>query len=103
MPMPPDEPPPEGFEAEVEEIREIVPSRAVLTELARGFLLVHETNTTRAVQFALTFLREQTGRAATAKAGSVPTVTQAQRSLGRLPRGPVEPAGSDPGPWTDVE
>ncbi len=40
------------------EFRQVVPGRAVLTELARGFLLVHETNPKRATQFALTFLQE---------------------------------------------
>ncbi|MCI4331537.1 MAG: hypothetical protein L3K19_06790 [Thermoplasmata archaeon] len=42
-------------------ISEIVPERAVLTELARGFLLVHQADPDRAKRFAQTFLREQTG------------------------------------------
>jgi len=43
----------------VAEIHEIVPARAVLTELARGFLLVRENDRARAVRFAATFLRER--------------------------------------------
>ncbi len=39
----------------------IVPSRAVLTELARGFLILNERDRGRAAQFASTFLREQSG------------------------------------------
>jgi hypothetical protein len=39
-------------------LSEIVPERAVLTELARGFLLVHEADPERARRFAQTFLRE---------------------------------------------
>jgi hypothetical protein len=40
---------------------EVVPARAVLTELARGFLMVHETDPDHARQFAQTFLRERSG------------------------------------------
>ncbi|HTT34447.1 MAG TPA: hypothetical protein VLX64_04505 [Thermoplasmata archaeon] len=36
----------------------IVPSRAVLTELARGFLIVNGRDPGRAAKFASTFLRE---------------------------------------------
>jgi hypothetical protein len=39
----------------------IVPPRAVLTELARGFLLTHDGDPERAKKFAMSFLREQTG------------------------------------------
>ncbi|MGI0133157.1 MAG: hypothetical protein ACREDK_08770 [Thermoplasmata archaeon] len=39
----------------------VVPARAVLTELARGFLLVHQSDRAHATRFALTFLREQAG------------------------------------------
>jgi hypothetical protein len=38
---------------------DVVPARAVLTELARGFLMVHETDPDHARRFAQTFLREQ--------------------------------------------
>jgi hypothetical protein len=43
-------------------IAEIVPRRAVLTELARGFLMVQSDDPERAKQFASSFLREQAGR-----------------------------------------
>ncbi|HYK94121.1 MAG TPA: hypothetical protein VEY07_08805 [Thermoplasmata archaeon] len=45
----------------LEPLEAVVPPRAVLTELARGFLLLHERDPTRASQFAATFLREQAG------------------------------------------
>jgi hypothetical protein len=70
-------------------VEEVVPARAVLTELARGFLLVREKDRERAVRFALTFLREH------AKPSEMPArpeypVPPAQRSLGRSPQGAVE-------------
>jgi len=40
---------------------EIVPARAVLTELARGFLLSHDADPERAKRFASSFLRERAG------------------------------------------
>ncbi len=45
--------------AALEPIEEVVPSRAVLTELARGFLLLNGRDPRRASRFAATFLREQ--------------------------------------------
>ncbi len=75
-------------------IEEIVPSRSVLTELARGFLLTRDRDRHRAARFASTFLRERT----TASPPSSPkeaapvaaSVSQARRLLGRLPHGAVE-------------
>ena len=93
--MAPSDPPEEPYDPEVDELREVVPPRAVLTELARGFLLVHKTNPARAVRFAETFLREQAGRAPAPHVEPVPKVTLARLSLGRAPRGAVEPLG-----WT---
>jgi hypothetical protein len=40
---------------------EIVPPRAVLTELARGFLLSQSADPERAKRFATSFLRERAG------------------------------------------
>ena len=80
-------------DAEAEEIRVVVPPRAVLTELARGFLLVHESNPARARRFAETFLKEQTGQGAAPRAEPILHVTLARLSLGRLPHGAVEPKG----------
>ncbi len=73
-----------------EELREVVPARAVLTELARGFLLVRESDRERAVRFAVTFLKERSeppGRGGPVPGPSPPF---AQRSLGRTTRGAVE-------------
>ena len=42
-------------------IAEIVPARAVLTELARGFLISQAADPERAKRFAASFLREQQG------------------------------------------
>ena len=47
----------------LEPLEEIVPPRAVLTELARGFLLLHDRDPGRASEFARTFLRERAGHA----------------------------------------
>lgn len=75
-------------------VEEVVPARAVLTELARGFLLVHESNPTRARQFAETFLRERSGGVPPARVEPVTKVTMARLSLGRSPRGAVEPVAT---------
>jgi hypothetical protein len=95
--------PEEADDREVEEIREIVPARAVLTELARGFLLVNESNPARAVRFAETFLKERAGRIAPARVEPMPKVTLARLSLGRFPRGAVEPNGMSSSGWNDPE
>jgi hypothetical protein len=79
-----------------DELREVVPRRAVLTELARGFLLVHESNPGRAVRFAETFLREQAAAALPERVDASRPVTAAQRRLGLLPHGAVDPAGFPP-------
>jgi len=69
---------------------EVVPARAVLTELARGFLLVRESDRERAVRFARTFLRERAGPPQLPSPPSPPAPPSAQRSLGRSPWGAVE-------------
>jgi hypothetical protein len=69
-----------------EGIRTILPVRAVLTELARGFLLVRESDRARAVRFAVTFLRE---RSEPARSQPTPYPAPAQRSLG-TPHGAIE-------------
>ncbi|HXW66850.1 MAG TPA: hypothetical protein VEL82_03085 [Thermoplasmata archaeon] len=80
----------------LEAIREVVPGRAVLTELARGFLLVQESNRERAVQFAATFLRECTGTAPPERIEGTRPVTVARLRFGRSGRGPVEPTNGPP-------
>jgi hypothetical protein len=52
---------PEASSATELPLDEIVPARAVLTELARGFLLSHANSPQRATQFAVTFLNECNG------------------------------------------
>jgi hypothetical protein len=92
--------PGEPEDSEAEEIRTVVPARAVLTELARGFLLVHESNPERAVRFADAFLKERAGRLGPTPPEPNPRVTKARLTLGRFPRGAVEPRPSSPGPGT---
>ncbi|MGA8664250.1 MAG: hypothetical protein WB809_04180 [Thermoplasmata archaeon] len=82
------------FEADEGTVDEVVPHRAVLTELARGFLLVHESNPARARQFAQTFLRERAGAVVPFRVESVAKVTMSRLSLGRYPHGAVEPLPS---------
>jgi hypothetical protein len=50
-----------GAETSVFSEASTVPHRAVLTELARGFLLTHASDPDQAAQFAMTFLREHEG------------------------------------------
>jgi hypothetical protein len=80
-----------GVEPDEKSLEEVVPHRAVLTELARGFLLVQESNPERARQFAVTFLRERSGGQPALRVESVTKVTMSRLSLGRSPRGAVEP------------
>jgi hypothetical protein len=81
-------------EADEKTIEEVVPARAVLTELARGFLLVQESNPDRARAFAKTFLQEREGATPEARAEPVRRVTLARLALGRNPQGAVEPAST---------
>jgi hypothetical protein len=84
--MPPRAPTPVPEE---EQIREVIPARAVLTELARGFLLVRENDRARALRFAVTFLKEQADAPRPAPL-AYPSAPWAQRGLGRVSRGAVE-------------
>ncbi|HTT14657.1 MAG TPA: hypothetical protein VMG81_02610 [Thermoplasmata archaeon] len=83
----------EHVDAELASLEEVVPARAVLTELARGFLLVHQSNPEHALRFAEGFLREQAGRAAFGRVEPVQKVSLARLSLGRTYRGAIEPGG----------
>jgi hypothetical protein len=80
----------EEFSEEVEKIEEVVPARAVLTELARGFLLVHDSDPAQAVRFAATFLKERAGRTTPPRVEGIHRVTMARLALGRFPMGAVE-------------
>ncbi|HTP54687.1 MAG TPA: hypothetical protein VML94_07010 [Thermoplasmata archaeon] len=84
---------PEHADPERKPLLDIVPAPAVLTELARGFLLVRDSDPDRAVKFAATFLREHSGAPRPERVETVPKITLARLSLGRSPRGAVEPAG----------
>ncbi|HEY1199044.1 MAG TPA: hypothetical protein VGG32_10050 [Thermoplasmata archaeon] len=88
--VPLDEETAESFDEEVQAIEEVVPPRAVLTELARGFLLVHQSDPAQAVRFATTFLKERAGRPPPTRVESVHSVTMARLSLGLFPQGAVE-------------
>ncbi|HXQ49326.1 MAG TPA: hypothetical protein VN842_06100 [Thermoplasmata archaeon] len=77
-------------------LSEVVPARAVLTELARGFLLVHESNPDRARAFAKTFLQEREGATSEVRVEPVRRVTLARLALGRSPQGAVEPPSRMP-------
>jgi hypothetical protein len=81
-------------EADEKSLAEVVPARAVLTELARGFLLVHESNPDRARAFAQTFLKERSGEMGEVRIEPVRKVTLARLALGRNPHGAIEPANS---------
>jgi alkanesulfonate monooxygenase SsuD/methylene tetrahydromethanopterin reductase-like flavin-dependent oxidoreductase (luciferase family) len=73
-PIPPEEGRPLG---------EAVPARAVLTELARGFLLTQPWDPDSAKRFAISFLREQAGRSPPARLVSIqrqPTVRRGVES-----------------------
>jgi hypothetical protein len=78
------------------ELEEIVPARAVLTELARGFLLVHASNPDRALQFATTFVRECSGVAAAGRAESTRPAPVPRRRWGTTDTGAVEPSNFPP-------
>jgi len=83
-------------DTEAEQIRAIVPPRAVLTELARGFLLANGSDPKQAVRFAETFLKERSGGWDARPSVVPPPVTRAQRALGRHPQGAIEPSGNGP-------
>ncbi len=74
----------------------MVPARAVLTELARGFLLAHETNPDRAVRFAATFLREYAGTPAPTRVEGTRPVSLGRRRLGTGDSGEVDPTNFPP-------
>lgn len=82
--------PPVPSPSDERELTAVVPARAVLTELARGFLLVRENDRERAVRFAVTFLHERADRLARAVPEASPATVPAQRMFGRAPRGAVE-------------
>ena len=84
------------LEEPTRELREVVPARAVLTELARGFLLVQASNPARAVEFATTFVRECSGTAAAARAEADRRARNPRRRWTPSDTGAVEPSNFPP-------
>jgi hypothetical protein len=80
----------------LDELREVVPPRAVLTELARGFLLVQDSNPDRAVRFAATFLRECAAASVGPRVEPTRPVTVGRRRSGPVDTGPVDPSHFPP-------
>lgn len=95
-PMASSDPTEDSSDAPSEEFRAVVPGRAALTELARGFLLVHQSNPDRALRFATTFLHECAGGASAGPEPPPAAVTPARRRFGRLPHGAVDPTNFPP-------
>jgi hypothetical protein len=91
--MGPADEPSESDPVPFERLREIVPARAVLTELARGFLLEHQTNPARAVRFAETFLKECTSEARPERSDPARTPP---RPAPRAFRGAIDPTNFPP-------
>jgi hypothetical protein len=83
-------------EERTHDLLEVVPARAVLTELARGFLLVHASNPDRALQFATTFVRECSGAAAAARAEATRPALLPRRRWSTVDTGAVEPSNFPP-------
>jgi hypothetical protein len=82
----------ERIDAESEELREVVPQRAVLTELARGFLLAQHTEPDRAVRFLETFLREQSHPPRPARVDAPPPSAFLRLPVRQFDRGVVDPS-----------
>jgi hypothetical protein len=75
---------------------EVVPARAVLTELARSFLLVHESDPDHARRFAQTFLREHAGPTPEARVAPAERLASVRRGVSMALREPTRPAPFDP-------
>ena len=75
-----------------ESLASIVPSRAVLTELARGFLMLHDSDPGRAARFAATFVREQVAESGPPAVALLPRLPQVRRQ-----------AWAPPAVWEDDE
>lgn len=69
-----------------EPLASVVPSRAVLTELARGFLMLQASDPGRATRFAQTFVREQVAETTPASITLLPRLPQVRRQTWSGPR-----------------
>jgi hypothetical protein len=76
-----DEPPGPAEEGEDLPLASVVPPRAVLTELARGFLLVHESDPGRATRFAQAFLKERSQKGALPSPAPPPRLAMVRRGV----------------------
>ena len=74
---------------------DVVPARAVLTELARGFLMVHESDPDHARRFAQTFLREQAGPPPDLRVAPAERLASVRRGVNMALRETVPPAPFD--------
>lgn len=68
-----------------EPLSSVVPSRAVLTELARGFLMLHDSDPGRATRFAATFVREQVAESGPPSVALLPRLPQVRRQAWATP------------------
>ncbi|MCI4326057.1 MAG: hypothetical protein L3K16_00225 [Thermoplasmata archaeon] len=75
---------------------DVVPARAVLTELARGFLMVHESDPDHARRFAQTFLREQSGPPPESRVAPAERLASVRRGVTTALREPLPPRPFDP-------
>lgn len=90
-------PPDEGDAPDpMDELREVVPARAVLTELARGFLLMQSSDPDRAVEFASSFLRERSGMSPPAGPERTRPVVLPRRRPNEPRSGPSDPSNGPP-------
>jgi hypothetical protein len=62
-------------------LQEVVPARAVLTELARGFLLVQNSDPVHAARFARSFLKEHAGPTVPERAPPSERLTNVRRGV----------------------
>ncbi|MCI4337145.1 MAG: hypothetical protein L3K17_08170 [Thermoplasmata archaeon] len=84
--------PPTAVEPVRSSVGEVVPSRAVLTELARGFLMLHDSDPGGAARFAATFVREQATKVGEPTMTLLPRLPQIRRT-----------AWGGPASWSDDE
>ena len=75
---------------------DVVPARAVLTELARGFLMVHESDPDHARRFAQTFLREHVRPPPEARVAPAERLASVRRGVITALREPLPPRPFDP-------
>ena len=98
---PGERPPRRVSEENLRAITEIVPARAVLTELARGFLLAQSADPRRAREFASTFLKEKAGPHGPGRIVPVNRRPTVRRRVGELAPESGDPYGGSAGYLSD--